>query len=322
VIAGAVRAWRAFWFRPTRAYSLGMVRIAFGLLVVAWTATLLPGLEVLFGAHGVEPVPLREPNRWTLFQLWTTDQALYVGWVVLLVAALALTVGWHTRIAAIVVWLLILTFQYRNPSAFNSGDVVIRVEALFLALAPSGAALSMDQRRRTGSFWSTQIRAPWGLRLLQLQLSVIYLASVRIKMSGQAWPEGTAVSYALRLDDMLLLPAPHAFTSDPLLVNLITWGTVVLELALGTLVWNRRLRPLVLAAGVLMHTVIALTINVGFFTPAMFVLYLAFVPAEFVRDLPASVRRRLRRVGGTRRDGPTSSRGGDVLSAGYYGVAR
>jgi hypothetical protein len=32
--------------------------------------------------------------------------------------------------------------------------------------------------------------------------------------------------------------------------------------------------------------------GVGFFTPAMFVLYLAFVPADRVRDLPRSLRTR------------------------------
>lgn len=303
MIATALSGWRAFWFRPTRAYTLGLVRIAFGTLIVIWTAALLPGLHDLFGSEGVAPSPLREPFRWTLFQTWSGDQALLVGWAVLLIAGLAMTVGWHSRLAAAAVFVLVLSFQYRNPSAFNSGDVVIRVEAFFLMLAPSGAALSLDQRRRTGSFWSTQIRAPWAIRLLQLQLSIIYLASVRSKMSGHAWPDGTAVSYALRLYDMLLLPTPHAFSADPLLVNVATWGTLALELSLGILVWNKRLRPWILAAGIVMHTTIALTINVGFFTPAVFVLYLAFVPPTAIRDLPSTVRQRLATASDSGQDG-------------------
>jgi hypothetical protein len=72
-------------------------------------------------------------------------------------------------------------------------------------------------------------------------------------------------------------------------MNVATWGTLTLELAAGILVWNRRLRPWVLAAGVLMHTGIMLTMNVGFFTPAMFVLYLAFVSPETVRRLPINI---------------------------------
>jgi hypothetical protein len=162
----------------------------------------------------------------------------------------------------------------------------LRVEALILALSPCGAALSLDRRRSPGTFWSAQNRAPWAMRLLQIQLSLIYLSTVRAKISGHGWQEGTAVSYALRLQDMLIVPTPHWITANALSMNAATWGTLVLELSLGILVWNKRLRPWVLAGGLVMHSMIMITIAVGFFAPAMFVLYLAFLPAGTVQRLP------------------------------------
>jgi hypothetical protein len=281
--------WQSFWFLPEPAYTLGLIRIAFGVLAIAWGVSLLPDLFELFGKNGVAPRQLADPYAWGLFEYWTSDRALLIGCIALVVAAIAMTVGWHSRLAALVVFVLILSFQHRNPAAFNSGDVVVRIEALILALSPCGAALSLDRRRRTGTFWSAQLRAPWTLRLLQVQLSMIYLGSVRSKMSGETWPRGTAVSFALRLEDMLILHTPHWVTANALLMNVATWGTLTLELALGILVWNRRLRRWVLAAGVFMHTGIMLTMNVGFFTPAMFVLYLAFVSPESVRRLPTNI---------------------------------
>jgi hypothetical protein len=233
---------------------------------------------------------------WTVFRIWPDDRALLVGWLVLLLSALAMTVGWHTRMASMAVCILVLSFQHRDPSVFNSGDVLIRIEALCLALAPSGAALSLDQRRRTGRLWSAQVRAPWPIRLLQLQLSIVYLASVRWKMAGTAWPEGTAVSYALRLKDMLILPVPQWFIHSAFLMNAATWGAVAVELAIGTLVWNRRLRPWVLGAGVLMHTSIMLTMGVGFFTPAILVLYCAFLSPKTVRRVVSEPTRTIRRL--------------------------
>jgi hypothetical protein len=269
------------------------MRIAFGVLTVLWTLSFALDLSDLFGSSGVAPDAPRDPYVWTIFRVWPDDRALLIGWLLLLVSALAMTVGWHSRLASIVVCMLILSFQHRNPSAFNSGDVLIRIEALLLALAPSGAALSLDQRLRTGTFWSAQGRAPWAIRLLQIQLSVLYVASVRWKLSGTAWPEGTAVSYALRLKDMLIAPVPQWFIENPMLINIATWAALATELSLGVLVWNRRLRPWVLLAGVGMHASIMLTMGVGFFTPAVFVLYLAFVSPEVVRDLPRSPRSRL-----------------------------
>jgi Vitamin K-dependent gamma-carboxylase len=283
--ASPVQAWRTFWFQPQPAYTLGLVRMAFGVLAIFWSVSLLPDLYQLFGPHGIVP---RQPGGafgWGVFEVWTSDRALLIGWAVLLLCSVALAIGWHSRLAALGAFVLIISFEHRNPWVFNSGDLAIRIEALLLALSPCGAALSLDQRRGNGTFWSAQQRPRWPVRLLQLQLSLIYLASVLSKLSGGSWPQGTAVSYALRLQDMVLLPVPHWFASSALLMNAVTWGILTVEFSIAILVWNNRLRPWVLAAGVVMHTLIMITITVGFFTLAMFVLYLAFVPPETVERL-------------------------------------
>jgi hypothetical protein len=286
-----VERWQVFWFRPEPTYPLGLIRIAFGVLTVGWGLSLLPDMYALFGRDGIAPHQPADGCAWGIFEIWTGDRALLIGCILLVAAGIAMTVGWHARLAALIVFVLTLSFQYRDPAIFNSGDNLMRIEALIIALSPCGTALSLDQRRRLGAFWSAQLRAPWTLRLLQLQLSVVYLAAIQAKMSGHAWPEGTAVSYALRLDDMLLLRTPHWLTANALLMNIATWGTLAVELAIGILVWNRRLRPWVLAAGVVMHTAIMLNINVGFFTPAMLVLYLAFVSPQTVQQLPTNIAR-------------------------------
>jgi hypothetical protein len=294
--ATAVATWRTFWFRPQPAYTLGLIRMAFGAVAICWAVSLLPDLYALFGRHGVEPQQPESAYQWSVFAIWTSDHALLVGWILLLVSSVALTIGWHSRLAALAVFVLILSFEHRDVWVFNSGDLAVRIEALFLAISPCGAALSLDQVRSAGKFWSAQQRPQWPVRLMQVQLSLIYLASAQAKLNGNAWPQGTAVSYALRLQDMLLLPTPHWFTTSALLMNAATWGTLAVELSVGILVWNRRLRPWVLAAGVVMHTMIMITIAVGFFTLAVFVLYLAFIPPEIVERLPRSVKDMARKL--------------------------
>ncbi len=54
-----VDAWCAFWFTPAPAYTLGLVRIGFGIVAVVWTLTLLPDLSRVFGAQGARPISLR-----------------------------------------------------------------------------------------------------------------------------------------------------------------------------------------------------------------------------------------------------------------------
>lgn len=250
---------------------------------MAWAVSLLPDLDDFFSSTGVVP---RQPiSRYELgvFEIWTGDRAIMVGWAVLMVAAFAMTLGWHSRLASLTVFVLILSFEYRCPYIFNSGDGLLRIEALLLALAPSGAALSLDQKRTSGSFWSAQDRARWPIRLMQVQFSLIYIATFVTRMTGQKWPEGTALSYAMRLEDMLIAPVPTWITTNATIMNVATWGTLVGELLIGILVWNRRCRSVVLIAGLVLHGTILITIAVGFFTPAMFLLYLAFVPPDTVR---------------------------------------
>jgi hypothetical protein len=297
--------------------------MAFGAVAISWTVALLPDLHALFGSHGVVPQQPGIAYLWGVFAIWTSDQALLIGWILLLVFSVALMVGWHSRVAALAVFVLILSFEHRNVWVFNSGDLAIRIEALLLAISPCGSALSLDQRRSTGKFCSAQHRPQWPVRLMQVQLSLIYLAAAQAKLNGNAWPQGTAVSYALRLPDMLLLPMPHWFTTSALLMNAVTWGALAVELSVGILVWNRRLRPWVLAAGVVMHTMVMITIAVGFFSPAVLVLYLAFVPPEMVERLPRSADDLARRlVAALRRPWPKSKNQTEITeSAENRGVA-
>jgi hypothetical protein len=87
--SAVIDKWRTFWFRPEPAYTLGAVRIAFGALATLWTLSLTPDLEALFSSDGVVA---RQPIRrfeWGVFEIWSDDRALIIGWTLLLVSAIA-----------------------------------------------------------------------------------------------------------------------------------------------------------------------------------------------------------------------------------------
>lgn len=291
-LGSAGRTWQSFWFEPQQMYPLGLVRIAFGALVIVWTLWLIPLRHTMLGPDGITAAQPSIPQTWGVFSIWNSDAAIMAGIVVLLVAGIALLAGWHSRVAAVVVFVLILSLERRNPWMFNSGDALIRIEALLLAVSPCGAALSLDQRRRGDSFWSAQIRPNWPIRLLQVQFSIVYLAAVQAKLAGQPWLNGTAVSYVLRIEDMARLPLPRWLVANAIAMNAATWAVLAIELALAILVWFPRSRPWVLVAGIAMHLTIDLTIAIGIFSYAMFILYLAWLSPETVKSLPDRLRHR------------------------------
>jgi hypothetical protein len=291
----AFAAWLRFWFEPQSTATLALFRIAFGLLVTAWTITLAPNLFAFFGPDGIDPgQPERAVGEWGLLAETANPTALVGVFLATLAGAVALTIGWHARIAALVVFIGIVSIDQRNALISNSGDGLLRNLAFYCMLAPSGAALSMDRLRTArGSVWQFPARAPWALRLIQIQLSVAYLSAVWHKVQGETWRDGTAVSYALRMEDVHRLPTPEFLTQSTLVTEVLTFGTLGLELALGILVWNRVLRPWVMAMGIAMHLMIEYGIMVGFFGLAMLVTYLAFLSPATASRLILDVRDRV-----------------------------
>ncbi|MDQ6727364.1 MAG: HTTM domain-containing protein [Actinomycetota bacterium] len=297
-------AWDRFWFTSRSASTAALVRIWGALVLLGWGLTMGADLLSFFGPHGIQP---RQPNYkltglkgiWSVLGPSPTGPTIAIVYGLFLLGALCLLVGFHSRLAALVVFVGMVSFTRRDPLVANSGDALLRVLCFYLLLVPGGAALSLDRwrqvRKTGGDFWASPARAVWPLRLMQIQLSVAYLAAVWAKVGGITWRQGTAVSFALQTNFIRRLPLPAGLVHSLLLSNILTYGTLATELSLGLLVWNRRLRPRVLLVGVAFHLALDYAFRVGFFSYAMFVLYLAFVPPERVDAWLSAGRARLAR---------------------------
>jgi vitamin K-dependent gamma-carboxylase-like protein len=302
-----LEAWRAFWFEPVSTASLAVFRIVFGVIALAWSISLLPELSPFFTKGGILP---KQPayggdtsGAWGLLGIFPSKGALIVLVIAMMLGSLSLIFGVFSQLGAAVVFLGTMSLQRRNPFVFNAGDELLRILAFYLIFAPTAAALSAERfLRNRKEFWTFPLRAPWALRLIQIQFSVLYLMAVWTKVQGITWNNGTAVSYALRIEDLTRLPVPSFITDSTLISNLFTFGTLALELSLAILVWNGRLRPWVLLAGLSLHLGIEYSIRVGFYGLAITSMYLIWVSPERMEAVLTAVRRRIE---GSRLASPT-----------------
>ncbi|MGI8904597.1 MAG: HTTM domain-containing protein [Solirubrobacteraceae bacterium] len=278
-------AWERFWFNPEATSTLALVRILFGVVSFGWTLSLASDLGAFFGRAGLLATGSSGAGVWGVLAIFPSDLAVQLLFVVLLIASIALIAGYHTRIAALVVFVGILSFERRNFYVFNTGDGLLKVLAFYLMLAPAGASLSLDRWRSARErFWEFPARAPCALRLMQIQLSVLYISGLWVKVQGTTWNNGTAVGYAMRISDVTRLPLPPFLLHSGLMSNLMTYGTLAIEASVPILVWNRRLRPWAILAGVCLHVGIGWSIRVGFFTGAMLTLYLSFLDPAWAQS--------------------------------------
>ncbi len=278
-------------FKPVYATSFGLLRMAIGLLTFFWSLALLYDVDPLLtwlrvGSDG--------DIGWWQFWPSAPPGAVVAITAGLIVAALFMTVGWYSRSAAWAVFGLTLILQRYNPAAFNGGDFIFRgVLMLGLALGPSGAYLSVDSWRKKGSVdWVAPLMDPWPLRFIQAHISLGYILTVVLKLRGHSWLGGTAVWYALGLEDLARFDVPLWIAAPPV-GAVLGWSTLLIEASVGIGVWFRRSRPWVLLAGVLLHLGIATVFEIAFFQLVMLASYLAFVPSVAdARDLFSRLSRR------------------------------
>ncbi|HEV2810950.1 MAG TPA: HTTM domain-containing protein [Acidimicrobiales bacterium] len=288
-------SWDDFWLAPEPTSTLAVVRVAYGALLLAWAAMLGPDLSPFFSTSGILPAGHDISWAWSLLDAVGSDAFTAVVYWLLVASAVGLVLGYRTRLAAVVAFVGIVSLYRRNPAVFQGGDHALRVFSFYFMFAPAGCALSLDRwRRARDNFWQFPERAPWALRLIQVQLSLIYLFTVWIKARGTTWNDGTAFSYSVRIGELVRLELPAWMTTSVAVSNVATYSALAVEFAMAVLVWNRRARPWVLTAGVLLHLAIEVTIRVGFFSLAMLLYYLAWLDPQTVRSWLLSLARRWR----------------------------
>jgi hypothetical protein len=244
------------------------------LLLLATCGLLAAGIW-LSKREPVEPASL----GMRLLGPWHTDpQLLRIAVGAWLVSALLLLVGLWTRPAAFAAWALALSFGHLNLYIDNAGDTVRGIILFYLMLTPCGAAWSLD------AWWKARkqpatiaLVSPWALRMLFLQMTLIYFLNGLYKLLGASWWTGDTLYFVLG-DIALARVSPLQIPQPLWLLRLMTWGVMAWEVLFPLLVLAKWPRRLALFAGVAFHLGIFATMEIGGFVPYMLCLYLPLLP--------------------------------------------
>lgn len=124
------------------------------------------------------------------------------------------------------------------------------------------------------------------LFMVMAEACLIYATAGWYKIQGSRWQDGTAVYYPLHLDYFSPWPALcDLLTANGTLVMLVTYGTVLVQVAFPFTLFNRRVKNVLLAAMITEHAVIAVVLGLPFFSLAMIAADAVFLPTSFLRRL-------------------------------------
>lgn len=122
------------------------------------------------------------------------------------------------------------------------------------------------------------------LFVIMAEVCLIYATAGWYKVQGSRWQDGTALHYPLHLDYFTPWPAlSEALGSNGVMVMLITYGTVIVQVAFPFTLFNRRVKNVLLAAMMTEHFAISVVLGLPFFSLAMIAADAVFLPTGFLR---------------------------------------
>jgi hypothetical protein len=302
----AVLGWERFFFSPADPIVVGLLRILLGTLLFWSIAILGMDLHDYVGSDGwISPEAVREylhenaPGAWSLW-LFVPDRWSTLAWLGCLVCVALFTVGYASRVTALLAWAVALSTVRRAPAALFGFDYMLTTWTFYLAaFGASGQALSVDrllQDRGTRSTGLNRVEADprprnstsanLTIRMIQLHLCLIYGSAGLSKLMAVEWWNGTA------LEMIMLTPEFRRFdlvwlAAYPFLLNLATHFGLFLEISYPVFIWVPKLRPLVIVSTALLHLGIDLILGLTEFGATMIAANLVFVSGSWLRSLAA-----------------------------------
>jgi predicted DCC family thiol-disulfide oxidoreductase YuxK len=302
VAAALLRGWRRLWFQDKSTMPLEIARIGIAAAILLHYGLASPHLFTFWGDSGWLPRALleqqaREPWVQSVFFYFTAPWQWIAFHALFLFCCAAMAAGWRT---SWVKWLVLvgeISYANRNPAMTYGVHAILACLLLILCFAPIGRALSLDRvrkvriaKRENLSADPAAFTSPWALactRLMQIQMALLFFFSGAHKLRGEDWWSGDAVwkvfSYHEYYNGFIL----DVLASHYWLVNVATYGTILIELAYPFLIWQRQSRPYMLAAAIFLHLQFAFLMYLYFFSFVMIMGHMSFLRRAWLSRLGA-----------------------------------
>lgn len=217
-------------------------------------------------------------------ELWYQQLLL----ILLGAAAVGLIVGWKTWWMTLACWVLVVSMHMRCPVILSSGDTLLRCVLFWSLFTPLGMCWSWDAKRRLGENGShnadgdeLSLICNAGTAGLFCQLIFMYWFAGLAKWNIHWW-EGDAMEYVLR-HDLYARPWAQTLLAYPLMLKLVSWGTLFAEIFLVLLLFvpwqNAWWRWVNIVVYYLLHLSIAATMEIGLFPYISMVGWLPLLPS-------------------------------------------
>jgi hypothetical protein len=251
------------------------------------------------------------------------------AYLVLLLLVVLFIVGLKTRWVTPFLLLFWVGLSTNSTLLTNGGDTLMRIVLFFAIFASLSEHLSVDSLQRKRALARGRLArslrprfipewfGTWlhntALILCCYQILLVYLVSSILKLQGEEWIDGTALYYALVLNEFQVLPTLSEFTYQwAWVVNIGTWTALTVQLLFPLALLWKPSRYLFVALITFTHLGIAVLLGLWPFSLAMIAVDLLLIRDGSWLRLGAFIRERAARLVERM---PDQGRAGPVLAS-------
>jgi hypothetical protein len=244
------------------------MRIAISLVLLGDLVIRSLSIKAFFTNEGVLPVQVLKDYNWNPYYFSFHALSGDLWWQIVLViinsaCVIALLIGYRYRFFTFICWVFLTSLQNRNPFILQGGDDLIRLLLFWAIFLPWGERYSIQkQSSYSNTYYSF---ANVGYVFL---IASVYFFSALLKTSTEWHKEGTAMYYALSLDQ-IRLPLGTFIYQFPGLMKFLTWFVYYIEvfapIFLILPIQNKTFRLIGIVLIALLHFGIGASLYVGLF---------------------------------------------------------
>jgi hypothetical protein len=261
------------------------MRIGVGIILLVDLIIRSLSIKAFFTDEGVLPIEVLKQYNWSpnyfSFHALSGD----VWWQIILfilnaLCIILLIVGFRTRVFTFICWVFLTSLQNRNPFILQGGDDLLRLLLFWAIFLPWGERYSIQKKSSYPNPYFGWANSGYIL----LPCSVFFFSAM-LKTSAEWQTEGTALYYALSLDQ-IRMPLGNFIYQFPTLLKVLTHVVFYTELIAPLLIIlpfvSTKIRLTGIIAAVILYVGIASTLYIGLFYIIGMVSLIGLLPASII----------------------------------------
>lgn len=191
---------------------------------------------------------------------------------VVIVCSILMIMGRTSLFIRILTWYFVFLLDAKAWTVQDGGNNLIHLTLFY--------SIFFDIRFGDPDF--QKFMRKFGVRAIQVQISLLYVCAFFSKVGGELWQNGTALYYIVQVDKFHSAMLMNLFQKLPVAVPVLSYTTIFIQLLLATFLWIKNWRLLPILLGTIVHLGIAASMGLISFSLVMIIHYSVFLTQDEV----------------------------------------